>query len=325
MARLVTKGQRRGVTMIELLVVIAIMSILIALLLPAVQSARAAARRMTCRNNLRQLGLAAHNYHDRHGKFPPGALGPMTPAFPQFAGLKSHGLGAFLLADLDQQPLADQYNWNVAWFDPPNQTVVNTQLSVWQCPSAEPNRIIDGSIPTEMPPPREPFTGTAAGGDYAGMRGVTSALARSGLIVPPPCGPRDLLGTYEGVFLVNTSRGIADIRDGTSNTILFGEDVNRPDLWQEGIQVPGKYLSGGAWASRNLLGIRPPKPDGTIPFGHCAVNCTNDREVYSVHPGGANVVFADWSVHFLNESIDISVFAALVTRAGGEVVSGSDY
>jgi len=325
MARLVTKGQRCGLTMIELLVVIAIISVLVALLLPAVQSARAAARRMTCRNNLRQLGLAAHNYHERHRKFPPGAVGPMIPAFPQFAGLKSHGLGAFLLADLDQQPLADQYNWTVPWFDTVNQTVVNTQLIVWQCPSAEPDRIIDGSIPTEMPPPREPFTGTAACGDYAGMRGVTSALVVSGLIVPPTHGPRDLVGVYEGVFLVNTSRGIADIRDGASNTILIGEDAGRPELWQGRSLVAGKYLSGGAWASRNLLGIRNPMPDGTIPFGLCAVNCTNDREVYSFHAGGANVVFADGSVHFLGESIDISVFAALVTRAGSEVVSGSDY
>jgi type II secretory pathway pseudopilin PulG len=311
--------------MIELLVVIAIISMLIALLLPAVQSARAAARRMTCRNNLKQLGLAAHNYHDRHGKFPPGAVGPMAPALTQFARLKSHGLGAFLLADLDQKTLADQYNWNVAWFDPLNQTVVTTQLPVWQCPSAEPNRIIDGSIPTETPPPREPFTGTAAGGDYAGMRGVTSALAVSGLIVPPPHGPQDVVRIYEGIFLVNTSRGIADIVDGTSHTILIGEDVNRPELWQEGSLVAGKYLSGAAWASRNLLGIRNPKPDGTIPFGSCAVNCTNDREVYSFHPGGAFVVFADGSAHFLSENIDIGVFVRLVTRAGGEFVSGSDY
>jgi prepilin-type processing-associated H-X9-DG protein len=311
--------------MIELLVSITIISMLIALLLPAVQQAREAARRMACKNNLHNLGLALHNYHDRYNKFPPGALGPMTPAFPQFAGLKSHGLGAFLLADLDQKPLADQYHWNVAWFDPPNQTVVKTQLPVWQCPSAAGARIQDGMANTVVPPPQERFPGTAACGDYAGMRGVSSALVVSGLIVPPTHGPRDLVGNYEGVFLVNTSRGIADIRDGTSNTILIGEDAGRPDLWQEGSLVPDKYLSGGPWASRNLLWIRTPKPDGTIPFGRCAVNCTNDREVYSFHSGGANVVFADGNVRFLSESIDISVLAALVTRAGGEVVSGGDY
>jgi prepilin-type N-terminal cleavage/methylation domain-containing protein/prepilin-type processing-associated H-X9-DG protein len=323
MAQLVTKVQRRGLTMIELLVVMAIIAMLIALLLPAVQAARGAARLIACRNNLKQLGLAAHNYHHRHGKFPPGAVGPMTPAFPQYMGLKSHGLGAFLLADLDQEPLDSRYHWDVAWFDPPNQTVVNTQLPVWQCPSARPNRIQDGMADTVMPPPQEKFPGTAACGDYAGMSGVNSGLALRGLIYAS--GPVDVRGNYEGVFLVNTSRGIADIRDGTSHTILIGEDAGRPDLWQRAIKVDGKYLSGGAWASRNLLGIRGATPDGTAPFGPCAVNCTNDREVYSFHTGGANVVFADGSVHFLGESIDIRVFAVLVTRAGGEVVSGSDY
>jgi type II secretory pathway pseudopilin PulG len=308
--------------MIELLVAIAIIGMLTALLLPAVQQAREAARRTQCRNNLKQLGLAAHNYHDRHGKFPPGAVGPLTAAFPQYLGMKSHGLGAFLLADLEQKPLADQYNWNVPWFDDLNQTVVNTPLPVWQCPSAPGDRIQEGWQLTVMPPPRELFDGTAACGDYAGLRGVTSALAVSGLLVPPPHGPQDVGLNYEGVFLVNTSRGIRDIVDGTSHTILIGEDAGRPDLWQGGSLVAGKYLSGGAWASRNLLGIKGATPDGTAFVGRCAVNCTNDREVYSFHPGGAFVVFADGSVHFLGQSIDINVFAALVTRAGVEVVSG---
>ena len=316
--------QRRGFTIIELLVDIVIVALLIALLLPAVQSAREAARRMACRNNLKQLGLASHNYHDRHNTFPPGALGPLTPNFTQYIGLKSHGLGAFLLSDLDQRPLADQYNWNVAWFDPPNQTIVKAQLSVWQCPSAEANRVMDGSLPTVMPPPQELFSGTAACGDYAGIGGVNPGLVLSGLI-DPPGGPRDVRGLYEGVFLVNVTRGIADIIDGTSHTILFGEDAGRPELWQGGSRVAGKYLSGGGWASRNLLGIRGTKSDGTDFIGPCAVNCTNEREVYSFHTGGANVVFADGAVHFLGANIDIRVFARLVTIAGGEVVSGSDF
>jgi prepilin-type processing-associated H-X9-DG protein len=84
-------------------------------------------------------------------------------------------------------------------------------------------------------------------------------------------------------------------------------------------------LSGGPWASRNLLGCKGATPDGTAFFGSCAVNCTNDREVYSFHPGGANAAFADGSVRFLGANIDIRVFAALVTRAGGEVASGSDF
>src|SRR5262249_48878963 len=108
LGKAIPMGQRRGITMIELLVSITIISMLIALLLPAVQQAREAARRMACFNNLKQLGLASQNYHDVYQKFPPGAVGP-TP--PLHMGLKSHGLGAFLLPYLDQNALADQYRW----------------------------------------------------------------------------------------------------------------------------------------------------------------------------------------------------------------------
>ena len=99
----------------------------------------------------------------------------------------------------------------------------------------------------------------------------------------------------------------------------------RPQLWQGRKQVPNSWLSGGPWASRNLLWGRGATWDGTAFFGPCAVNCTNDREVYSFHTGGANVVFADGHVHFLRESINIRVLARLITRAGGEVVSAGDF
>jgi prepilin-type N-terminal cleavage/methylation domain-containing protein len=133
-------NERRGFTLIELLVVIAIIGVLVGLLLPAVQAAREVARGMQCRNNLKQLGLAAHNYHDTLGTFPPGAVGPLTPAFPQCASLKHPALGTFLLPYLEQPALASQYRWDLSWIDTPNQDVVQQQLKVWNCPSAEANR-----------------------------------------------------------------------------------------------------------------------------------------------------------------------------------------
>jgi prepilin-type N-terminal cleavage/methylation domain-containing protein/prepilin-type processing-associated H-X9-DG protein len=324
MPKLPKTAPRRGFTLIELLVVIAIIAILIGLLLPAVQKVRGAAARMACANNLKQLGLAAHNYHDAKDSFPPGAVGPLTPAFPQYLNLKHHGLGTYLLPHLEQPALAAGYRWGDSWFDPPNQPVVNTHLKVWQCPSAPANRVQDGSLTTVAPPPSVSFVGTAACGDYAGMGVVDSGLARAGLI-DPPGGPVDERGHYEGAFPVNGTRSLLDMRDGTSHTVLIAECAGRPQLWQGRREVAGKWLSGGPWASRNLLWCRGATPDGAAFFGECAVNCTNDREVYSFHPGGANVAFADGSVRFLRADVNVRVFAGLVTRAGGEVIAAGGY
>ena len=106
---------------------------------------------------------------------------------------------------------------------------------------------------------------------------------------------------------------------------MMAECAGRPQLWHAGKEVPNTWLSGGPWASRNLLWCRGATQDGSAFYGECAINCTNDREVYSFHPAGANVVFADGSVHFLRADIGIRVFAQLVTRAGREVVADSDF
>jgi prepilin-type N-terminal cleavage/methylation domain-containing protein len=315
--------RRRGFTLIELLVVIAIIAVLIGLLLPAVQKVREAANRMKCTNNLKQLGLGLHNYLDTHHNFPPGALGPRA-GFPQFDGLSRHGLGTFLLPYLEQESLSQQYRWDFSWFDPPNQPVVRTQLRVWQCPSAEADRIQDGSLVTVTPPAGDLFSGYAACGDYAGMLGVHPELVDRGVIAPPN-GPRDVAGYYEGVFVINGTRAVADILDGTCHTILMAECAGRPQLWQGREKVPNVWLTGGGWSSRNLLWCRGATQDGTDFYDTCAINCTNDREVYSFHPGGASAVFADGAVHFLQAGLHIRVLARLVTRAGEEVVSASDY
>jgi prepilin-type processing-associated H-X9-DG protein len=197
-------------------------------------------------------------------------------------------------------------------------------LKIWQCPSAPAKRITDGLLVTVTPPLGERFNGTAACGDYAGMNQVYTELARRGLI-DFTSSPLNEVGNYEGVFPVNCRRRLTDILDGTSNTIAMAECAGRPQLWQGRKPVTNVWLSGGPWASRNLLWGRGATPDGTAFYGPCAINCTNDREVYSFHTGGANVVFADGSVHFLHAGLSIRVFARLVTRAAGEVVSCDDF
>ena len=152
-----------------------------------------------------------------------------------------------------------------------------------------------------------------------------ASRARRDRRIDPPGGTRDERGHYEGVFPINATRSVTDVRDGASNTILIAECAGRPQLWQGRSEVANQSLSGGPWASRNLLWCRGATPDATAFFGPCAVNCTNDREAYSFHPSGASAVFADGSVHFLSASTDSRVFAGLVTRAGGEVISAGGF
>lgn len=297
---------RRAMTLIELLVVIAIIGVLLGLLLPAVQSAREAARRMACSNNLMQLGLAAHHHHDTYGLLPPAwVAAPAT--VPQGNIVQGgHGTIPFLLPFLEQRPLADLYRWDKRAQGPENQPVVMTQLKVVQCPSAEPNRWV-----TIVEDPRNyRYGGKGACGDYAGILEIDTRLADLGLV--------DRVDNNNGVLTVGFLARLADIRDGSSQTILMAECAGRPALWRAGRRADG-VAEGGVWASGMGMFGQGSTPDGTAKLGPCAINCTNDREVYSFHPGGANAVFADGSVQFLNATLDIRIFARLVTRAGGEV------
>jgi prepilin-type processing-associated H-X9-DG protein len=119
---------------------------------------------------------------------------------------------------------------------------------------------------------------------------------------------------------------ITDIVDGTANTILIAEDAGRDQRWQVGRNVSGLSSTGGPWSSAfNRIVVNGSTTDGATRPGPCAINCTNWQEVYSFHTGGANAVFADGSVHFLQAGIDIRILAALVTRAGGEVIPAADF
>jgi prepilin-type processing-associated H-X9-DG protein len=305
----VVRTGRRALTLIELLVVFAILGVVLGLLLPAVQKVRAAAARLSCSNNLRQAGLALHQFEADRGCFPPSAVyGPLPEAGVATDAL--HGCWPFLLPYLEQEALFRRYCWDVDFFDPSNQPAVATPLKVLQCPAAEPDRVVDPSHPGGA------FVsgGRGACTDYSPVSGVSPALAALGLIDP--------VGGYEGALPVNRMTRLTDLTDGTSNTLLVVEDAGRPQRWRAGRLVPGPFSFGGPWASSaNPVVVAGASADGSAVPGPCAINCTNDRQPYGFHPSGCNAVFADGSVHFLRASMGIRVLAALATRAGGEVVS----
>jgi len=301
--------RRSAFTLIELLVVIAIIAVLIALLLPAVQKVREAANRTTCANNLKQAGLAALNFENTYQRFPPAVVnGSQTFWLGNAAPGTAHGHSAYLLPFLEQQNLAAQYRWDVSWSHPSNEAARMVQLKVLQCPSAEPDRL--GRAASETTP-------LGACTDYAATLRVTQVLVRLGLA--------DAQGDNQGVLSHNRMVRQAEITDGLSNTTLITERAGRPKHWQAGRHVPGLSGTGGAWAAAAFIGLQGAQWDGSSRGGPCAINCINDMEVYSFHPGGANAVFADGSVRFLRAGMNIRFLAALITRDGGEVVPADAY
>jgi prepilin-type N-terminal cleavage/methylation domain-containing protein/prepilin-type processing-associated H-X9-DG protein len=302
----VPRRRRSAFTLVELLVVIAIIGVLIALLLPAIQKVREAANRLKCANHLKQAGLAVLSFENTYQRFPPAVVnGSQTYWLGNAAPGTAHGWWPYLLPFLEQQNLAARYRWDVSWSHPSNEAARMTQLKVGQCPSAEPDRV--GRV----------TTADAAGActDYAATRVANHAelIEQVG---------NNKFGVLDHSRMVRRE----EITDGLSHTILITESAGRPQRWQAGRSVPGLFVSGGPWpAPGNFIGFQGAQWDGSARGGPCAINCRNDGEVYSFHPGGANAVFADGSVRFLRADIPIRVLGALITRNGGEVVPADAY
>jgi prepilin-type processing-associated H-X9-DG protein len=301
-------SRRSAVTLTELLVVLAIITIVIGVLLPVVQRSREAARRLSCADNLRQIGLACRSYHDAYGAFPPGYSADRC-ADP----LGTHpgwGWAARLLPFLEQDALQRRIVFHASISRPSNEAARCTLLRVYLCHS-------DPDVPDD-------FLVTDLSGRLVARVAPTSYAANYGI------GDLDEIpGPKEGVFYCNSRVQLEDITDGTCSTILIGDRAWSHTMAPWAGAVPHGVVRGGprnAWRDNPQAAYPAPNfclvqtnkigdahdPDGSL------------DEFYSEHPGGVNVLFADGSVRFLHNSIQPAVLQAMGTRAGGEVVSEAD-
>ena len=309
-----TTAPRRGFTLIELLVVIAIIAVLIALLLPAVQAAREAARRMSCSNNLKQIGLAIHNYQTRLEVFPPGYI-TLTQTNQLNSPETGPGWGwaTMILNDLEQSALYNAVNFSLQITDPASGTVRVNRINAHLCPSSYgvgPVTLSNAGgavLVTDLSP-----------GNYVGSAGQLEVA--------------EFPASNNGVFYRNSRIGLRDITDGTSQTLLAGErSRNTADATWVGVIPTAQVCTKPDWRVRScetanvmILGHTGPSPDQRW------VDVPNYKgagadDFWSLHPGGCNFVFCDGSVRFVKETINPKVFSFLSTRAGGEVVGSDAY
>ena len=295
----------RGFTLIELLVVIAIIAILVALLLPAVQQAREAARRTQCKNNLKQIGLALHNYHDVHNCFPPGwiAVDPATGLPDAHEGINGAGWGTFILPQLEQSNLYSRFDPNAAIHAPVNIPFMNTVLQAYRCPS-------------DPQPDRWKISAEDAPGTVLAELPIANYVASFGTEdlhhceLPPGTAPVTPAGQCmgNGPFFHNSSIRMRDFTDGTSNTFVVGERRTRPtaDWYSTWVGM----IAEGAEAFQRVLGCADHPPNSR--FAHF-------DDFSSVHTGGAQFLLGDGSVRFISENIDEGTYRALATLQGGEL------
>jgi prepilin-type N-terminal cleavage/methylation domain-containing protein/prepilin-type processing-associated H-X9-DG protein len=308
-----TRAPRPAFTLIELLVVIAIITILIGLLLPAVQKVREAAARSQCLNNLKQMGLALHNYHDSHRSLPPGYTASGAYVDGTNDTTPGWGWATYILPYLEQGNLFNQFNLGQPV---QNYTGIQTMLKLYLCPS--------DIYPTA------PFAVTNAFGSTLTIGAPCSYAVCNGDDASDTADP-----TGNGVFYRNSQTRLTDITDGTSQTILAGDRdcASSLGIWAGAIN--------GGIIKRGPYNVNPGISTGPAPclvLAHChLINANGDTDgglddFSSKHIGGANILFADGSVHFIRSipidnpdgsyTQDSLILQALGTRSNGEVVPG---
>jgi len=348
-----------GFTLIELLVVIAIIAVLIALLLPAVQAAREAARRAQCTNNLKQIGLALHNYESSNKTFPlPGQGSDYTAPVPDTMYVDGTGVHARILDFLEQSPVYNSINFSLDYnhLSGSNYTAYSTVVNAFICPSAV--RGGGGGRDDKNDPNGAPFELAGPGygvNDYGATTYVDiDPQGRTGQTGATPITPfRNRASRVDGI-IAHPATPISKVTDGLSATIMVLEDAGRdarfvserPESYVSPTQpnvsrpVPQGQRRAWRWGEANGVGLgvsgqinnkfRPMCATAAYPqSGDSAFGTTNqagaNQEPFSFHPGGANALFGDGSVKFLKESLSVVVLRQLISASGGEVVSSDQF
>jgi len=286
-----------GFTLVELLVVIAIIGILVALLLPAVQSAREAARGTQCSNNVKQIQLALLNYESAFQSFPPGTYVPPI----------TWGWSAYILPYLEQEAAHDVCDFTDRIDTPENQLAIKTFFQTYHCPSAPENRLISCCMQIRGDE-------DAAETNYAGVSTTRLSQQMFGFL----CCALDFDGN--GMLFYDSDVRLREVVDGTSKTLMVTEvDHDQDDVFKTDYASYcgfGKCWIGRYWAQENLV---------TTAWGINSGTDVHDAGIESHHPGGAYVAFVDGHVARLSETINQQVLESLATRAGGDIISAGNY
>jgi prepilin-type N-terminal cleavage/methylation domain-containing protein/prepilin-type processing-associated H-X9-DG protein len=299
----------RGFTLVELLVVISIIALLIALLLPAVQAAREAARRAQCTNNLKQLALAAHNYESANGCFPMGSVlnistisGNPWIAFGDY--ITSHSIFVAMLSQLENTPLYNAVNFSVNIHLAPNMTIQRTQINALLCPSDGRAWQIDQPDDSVADFPTNELR--VAHTSYGACTGTWFHMARN----PSSSPSQATLSTQDnGIFYVHSRTRIADVTDGTSNTLLFGERRLPDESPQDWMWWYDSWLGSSLFSTQapinpwRVVSQSAGAPVASPPSGPGFEDYAFTDSASSRHAEGANFAMADGSVRFLKETI----------------------
>ncbi len=294
--------RRPGITQLDAALLVAGILVGLALLMPVLQASQASARRRSCTDHLRRIGLAVIRYCEQHNRFP--AVNTRVP--------KRHGWAAQVLPQLDQQQLYERYDFSVDWCDPINAAPIATTVPFFECPAASyPGRMASGAT-------RHPYRGAVL--DYLATNRVSPRVVAEGWF------PRET--HLKGILSRAEWCHPSEVRDGLSQTTLLAEVAGTPAKYVFRDRDPEPMYGDrgfGAWADAGIyIQGHGHQPDGRRWPGRCTVNCTNDDAIYSFHRGGANVLMGDGAVRFLSEELDLFVLLAGITRANGELLAAGD-